>query len=138
MAAAISYQIEIDVERSVRIRVGRLGRFQFPAGRYVYTGSARRNIEARIARHLRQQKALHWHIDWLLAAPGVRIAAVKRLVESECTLNQALGGRIVVPDFGASDCRKGCGSHLRYLGEDCDTQPPTGDFTSAVPGPGAA
>ena len=97
MTASISYQLRIDVKRPVRIRVGRLGRFLFPAGRYVYTGSAKRNLEARIARHLRKEKALRWHIDWLLSAPGVKVAAVKRSGESECILNQKLGGTVVVP-----------------------------------------
>jgi Uri superfamily endonuclease len=118
VAAATSYQLEIDVERTIRIRVGRLGRFLFPAGRYVYTGSAKRNIEARIARHLRKEKTLRWHIDWLLSARGVKVAAVKRSNEDECALNQKIGGGIVVPGFGASDCRNACGSHLRYLGDE--------------------
>ena len=116
MRAAISYQLKIEVERPVRIRVGRLGLFLFPAGRYIYTGSAKRNLEARIARHLRKEKALRWHIDWLLSASAVKVAAVKRSVKSECALNQEIVGRVVVPGFGASDCRNGCGSHLRYLG----------------------
>jgi len=116
MKAAISYQILIDVERPLRIRVGCLGRFLFPNGRYVYTGSARRNLEARIARHLRQEKSLRWHIDWLLSAPGVKVASVKRSGKEECALNQSNAGVVVVAGFGASDCRNGCGSHLRYLG----------------------
>jgi len=115
--AAISYQLRIDVDRPVRVRIGRLGRFLFPAGRYAYTGSAKRNLEARIARHLRKDKALRWHIDWLLSAPGVKVVSVKRSSEDECALNQNLAGAIVAPRFGASDCRKGCGSHLRYLGQ---------------------
>jgi Uri superfamily endonuclease len=115
MTATTSYQLRINVERPVRIRVGRLGLFLFPAGRYVYTGSAKRNLEARIARHLRKEKALHWHIDWLLSAPGVKVATVKRSSESECILNQKVVGIAVVPGFGASDCRNGCGSHLHYL-----------------------
>jgi Uri superfamily endonuclease len=117
MTAAISYQLRIEVKKPVRIRVGRLGRFLFPAGRYVYTGSAKRNLEARIARHLRKKKAFRWHIDWLLSAPGVKVATVRRSGESECILNQKVVGTVVVPGFGASDCRNRCGSHLRYLGE---------------------
>lgn len=117
MTAAISYQLRIDVARQVCVQVGRLGPYILPAGRYVYTGSAMRNIEARIARHLRKEKAIRWHIDWLLAAPGVRIVSVKRSDEVECVLNQKIKGRILVPGFGSSDCRSGCGSHLRYLGE---------------------
>jgi Uri superfamily endonuclease len=117
MTATISYQLGIEVNRPVRIRVGRLGQFLLPAGRYVYTGSAKRNLEARIARHLRKEKVLRWHIDWLLSAPGVKVATVKRSGESECILNQKVVGTAVVPGFGASDCRNSCGSHLRYLGE---------------------
>ena len=115
MTATTSYQLRINVEKPVRIRVGRLGLFLFPAGRYVYTGSAKRNLEARIARHLRKEKALRWHIDWLLSASGVKVATVKRSSESECILNQKVVGIVVVPGFGASDCRNGCGSHLHYL-----------------------
>jgi Uri superfamily endonuclease len=117
VTAAISYQLRIDVKRPVRIRVGRLGNFLFPAGRYIYTGSAKRNLEARIARHLRKEKTLRWHIDWLLSASGVTVAEVSRSCEGECALNQKIAGKIVVPGFGASDCHYGCGSHLRYLGE---------------------
>lgn len=117
MSVAISYQLRIDVARPVRITVGRLGRFLFPAGRYVYSGSAKRNIDARLARHLRKEKAMRWHIDWLLASSGVRVVSVVRSGEAECTLNQKIKGIILVPGFGSSDCRSGCGSHLRYLGE---------------------
>ncbi|MBI2320277.1 MAG: GIY-YIG nuclease family protein [Betaproteobacteria bacterium] len=116
MTTAISYQLGIAVKKPIRIRVGRLGHFLFPAGRYVYTGSAKRNLDARIARHLRKEKGLRWHIDWLLSASGVKVVRVKRSREAECILNQKVLGMIVVSGFGASDCRNGCGSHLRYLG----------------------
>ncbi|MCK9282992.1 MAG: GIY-YIG nuclease family protein [Rhodocyclaceae bacterium] len=108
-----TYQLLIDVPRTLRIAVGALGVCEFPAGRYVYTGSARRNFEARIARHRAQKKRLHWHIDYLLAAPGVRITEVVRSTVAECLLNRATAGAIPVPGFGASDCCAGCGSHLK-------------------------
>jgi Uri superfamily endonuclease len=113
--APISYQLLIELPRAVTVTVGRLGRFRLEAGRYVYTGSARRNLEARIARHLRPDKTLRWHIDYLLAAPGVRVLDVRRSGRDECALNQATRGSTPMPGFGASDCRAGCGSHLRYL-----------------------
>ena len=116
MIAPVSYQLHIDVERPVRCRVGRLGEFDFPAGRYVYTGSARRGLEARIARHLRQDKTLRWHIDYLLAAPGVRVRSVTRSSRPECHWNQATRGRLVARGFGASDCRAGCDAHLKWQG----------------------
>lgn len=108
-----TYQLVIRVARPLRIAVGRFGCFAFPAGDYVYTGSARRNFEARIARHLRKEKTLRWHIDYLLAATGVEVVEVRRSVRDECELNRATAGDIVVPGFGASDCRHGCGSHLK-------------------------
>jgi Uri superfamily endonuclease len=116
MRAETAYQLLIDVPRPVRVTVGSLGTFALPAGRYVYTGSAKRNLEARIARHLRPEKALRWHIDYLLAAPGVEVTQVRRSSRDECRLNQASPGRAVVPGFGASDCNAGCGAHLKLLG----------------------
>jgi Uri superfamily endonuclease len=112
----ITYQLFIDVARPVRVTIGRFGSFAFPAGRYVYTGSARHQIEARIARHLRREKTLRWHIDWLLAAPGVSVSGVHRDAREECVVNRATHGAILIPGFGASDCRAGCGSHLKFLG----------------------
>lgn len=115
MSGYRTYQLLIEIADPVRVRVGRLGTFDFPAGRYIYTGSARRHFEARIARHLRREKTLRWHIDFLLAAPGVSIAGVHRHVEEECAINQATTGRVLAPGFGASDCHAGCGSHLRFI-----------------------
>jgi Uri superfamily endonuclease len=115
----ITYQLLIEIARPVQVSIGRCGRFgefAFPAGRYIYTGSARRNLETRVARHLQREKTLRWHIDYLLAAPGVCIAGVRRYVKEECMINQATPGVVLIPGFGASDCRAGCGSHLKYLG----------------------
>ena len=113
----VSYQLSITLAAAARVAVGRLGVFEFPAGRYVYTGSARRNLEARIARHLRKEKILRWHIDTLLALPEAHVTGVERSMQPECSLNQATAGAVLMPGFGASDCRAGCGSHLKFLGE---------------------
>lgn len=111
-----TYQLHIHLAQPLRLAIGRLGEFDFPAGGYVYTGSARRNFEARVARHLRREKALRWHIDYLLTAPGVTVTEVARSDSGECALNQATAGMVIVPGFGASDCRAGCGSHLKRVG----------------------
>lgn len=116
--AHTTYQLHIVVRKAVQIQIGALGLFGFPPGRYVYTGSARKNLEARIARHRNADKKLRWHIDYLLSHPDVYITRVDTSIEDECTWNQAVGGGVVVPRFGASDCRAGCRSHLRYLGSD--------------------
>ncbi len=117
MADEPTYQLLIRLSLPVRVQVGRLGAFDFPAGRYAYTGSAKRHPEARIARHLSATKRLRWHIDYLLAAPGAAIYQVLRHAAPECPVNQATGGVVLVPRFGASDCRSGCLSHLKFLGE---------------------
>ena len=113
--AARTYQLLIEVAAPVRVAVGRFGEFTFSAGLYCYTGSAVRNFEARIRRHLSPVKKMRWHIDYLLGAPGVRIREVGRFCDDECLVNQRTAGEIPVPGFGASDCRAGCGSHLKRV-----------------------
>jgi Uri superfamily endonuclease len=116
VAAMRSYQLYILLEREIRLAVGRLGSFDFPAGSYVYTGSAKKNLEARVRRHCSRDKKLRWHIDYLLASRHARILRVELSAEEECSLNQAVAGTVLVPGFGASDCVRGCGSHLKWLG----------------------
>ena len=115
LSAPRTYQLLIEVTLQVRVEVGRLGVFDFPAGTYVYTGSARKNFEARVSRHLLPDKKRRWHIDYLLAAPGVVLREVLRYSSPECAINRQLVGEIVVPGFGASDCRAACVSHLKKL-----------------------
>jgi Uri superfamily endonuclease len=110
----ITYQLHIHVEKSIRVRIGKLGIFDFPKGTYIYTGSAKRNIEARIRRHLSKTKKLRWHIDYLLNSPHVMIDHIKRFREPECKINQITQGLIIVSRFGASDCQSQCASHLKY------------------------
>lgn len=113
-----SYQLYIRVARPLRLKIGALGELQFPAGHYVYTGSARRNLAARIARHRRRDKPLRWHIDYLLADPAAVVEWVATGTRAECRWHQATAGRVLHPGFGASDCRAGCGGHLKWLGPD--------------------
>jgi Uri superfamily endonuclease len=116
------YHLVIRLRRATELSVGRFGDWRLPAGWYVYTGSARRGLEARIARHLRSEKRLHWHVDYLLASPDASVVeAVRHWGGSfgECELNQAIehlpGAQVPVPGFGASDCRAGCPAHLFYF-----------------------
>ncbi|MCK5915243.1 MAG: GIY-YIG nuclease family protein [Deltaproteobacteria bacterium] len=111
----ISYALFIRVARIEKITVGRFGSFEFAAGDYIYSGSARKNICARVNRHLSPEKKLRWHIDYLLAAASVNIIKVRISTMAECRLVAAGGGEVVVAGFGASDCVCGCGSHLPLL-----------------------
>ncbi|HIE52247.1 MAG TPA: GIY-YIG nuclease family protein [Armatimonadetes bacterium] len=113
------YQLLLRLPRPRTMQIGRLGRFTFPAGWYVYTGSALNGLEARIARHLRRKKRLHWHIDYLLQQAEIEAVFIYPTQErEECARNAEVlaqpGARIIAPRFGASDCR--CPAHLVYLG----------------------
>ena len=109
----ISYQLHIRVERCVSLKIGKLGTFHFPKGDYIYTGSAKKNIAARVERHKRKHKPLRWHIDYLLSHDKAKVTGVSYSQNSECNCNQAVIGDIVVRGLGSSDCRSGCGSHLK-------------------------
>ncbi len=111
-----SYQLMIKLDTTVSIQIGKLGLFEFPRGYYMYTGSARTNMSARIARHLKKEKTLRWHIDYLTIHPASEIIDVRRSDVEECALNQLIDGEIIAPGFGASDCKAQCESHLKYLG----------------------
>ena len=86
----------------------------------VKTGSAKRGLNARIDRHKRNDKKLHWHIDFLLAAKSAKVTSVDTFEfreGGECALNQSIIGEHIVRGFGASDCRNGCKSHLVRVGK---------------------
>ena len=112
----VTYQLHITLQRSQRIRVGCLAEFLFPVGNYLYTGSARCNLPARVHRHLSRQKKLRWHIDYFLMMPETQITAVGLFSATECHCNQQANGEVLLAGFGASDCQAQCGSHLKYLG----------------------
>ncbi len=110
-----SYQLFINLSQNIEIQIGKLGLFTFPKGTYVYTGSAKINIDKRIARHLSKDKNLHWHIDYLLANEQTKIIKVTKSELSECDLNTDVKGKIIVEGFGNSDCKENCKSHLKFL-----------------------
>lgn len=113
-----SYILLISLEEVACIQVGKLGLFTFPKGYYLYTGSALGGIEARIARHLWQDKRLHWHIDYLLGTATVEEVWVTYQADRlECRLaricRELAGAGIPVKGFGSSDCH--CPAHLVHL-----------------------
>ena len=117
-----SYSLVIHLPRPVSLAVGALGTFEFKKGFYIYTGRAKRNLRARIERHLRSEKRLHWHIDYLLNEESARVTDVvvrPGLERSECAKNRQIaslpGAETCVPGFGASDCANGCGAHLVFF-----------------------
>jgi len=84
-------------------------------GTYAYVGSAfgPGGIRARVGRHLRREKRVRWHIDWITTKDTFK--PVEILVfegeRVETQVSEVLAGRFeAVPGFGASDCREE--SHL--------------------------
>ena len=106
-----SYQLLIKATKDIDLKVGKLGRFIFPVGSYVYTGSAKTNIDKRIERHLTMKKKLYWHIDYLLNNDAVLIIDIKKSQMTECSLNKKTKGTIIIEGFGSSDCNLCCRSH---------------------------
>ena len=113
-----SYQICFLLRKKTSLCIGALGRCSFPAGLYVYTGSAKRYMEARIRRHLSQSRRNRWHIDYLLSHPHARVVRTRRSSLEECVLNQRSRGQSIVRRLGASDCTQHCESHLKFVGKD--------------------
>ncbi|MGD8626516.1 MAG: DUF123 domain-containing protein [Anaerolineae bacterium] len=115
-----TYLLALWLDGEQTIAVGRLGDFRFPAGWYLYAGSALGpgGLAARLGRHRRRLgagKKAHWHIDHLRQRAAWAGAWGRRGSERrECAWARALralpGARLVAPGFGASDCR--CPAHL--------------------------
>ena len=115
-----TYVLALWLDAPHEISVGRLGRFEFPSGWYLYVGSARGpgGLQARLQRHWRRLasgKRAHWHVDYLREHAiwgGAWARCSKRRLE--CVWADVLRRRsdasTVARGFGASDCR--CRSHL--------------------------
>ena len=120
MATKGTYLLLVRLDQNTEVAIGRLGVFAFPAGWYAYAGSALGSggLEARLARHTRSAKRLHWHIDYLL--PHGALEAIWQIASSahlECVWADAIRSlphaHILVSGFGSSDCP--CETHLCYL-----------------------
>jgi sugar fermentation stimulation protein A len=122
------YTLLLFLSQEVTLDIGKLGTQRFPEGYYTYTGSAlgkgSSSLKHRIARHLRREKRKFWHIDYLLADENVSVEAVivaETNEDMECNINSYMksihGATVQVTGFGASDCKKNCGSHLVHFPE---------------------
>ena len=111
-----AYALVIRLETMFAARIGALGEKVLTPGTYIYLGSARGKggMEARVRRHLKQDKRIHWHIDYLTGAGTVTDIALWPGGD-ECALVNHLsagpGVTFPAPGFGSSDCRL-CAAHL--------------------------
>ncbi|MEA3376238.1 MAG: GIY-YIG nuclease family protein [Chloroflexota bacterium] len=128
-----TYVLLLRLPHPATVDVGQLGRFQFSAGWYAYAGSALGpgGLAARVGRHRRGSKSLHWHIDYVRAhADAVAVWYTVGWRRQECVWAEAL---CEIPDasipaygLGASDCR--CPTHLVHF----PTAPDRSHFSAAI------
>lgn len=108
-----TYILILQLKRDLSINIGCFGLINFKKGYYIYTGSARRNVNLRVERHLKKEKKLHWHIDYLTNNKSFEIKLVY-LIENyeECEISKIFyqNNFIFIERFGSSDCK--CKSHL--------------------------
>jgi Uri superfamily endonuclease len=111
------YCLMINLKEKSTIKIGKKGKTIFEKGCYVYVGSALNSLKARINRHLKQEKKLHWHIDYLLKSEQSEIVEVHYTLTKnplECQLAHEISKKgIGMEKFGCSDCK--CHSHLFYF-----------------------
>jgi Uri superfamily endonuclease len=129
-----TYALVLRSDVSTSTRIGRWGHLDVRPGFYIYVGSALGpgGVLARVSRHCRVPKTIHWHIDYLREVASVasvwyrhsQIRVEHRWAEAVAKLNKAEP----VKGFGCSDC--GCESHLFYF----VIEPRLAKFSAAVGG----
>ncbi len=100
-----SYILIIRLNEDRRIRIGSLGEIDFKKGYYCYVGSAYGpgGIEARVKRHLRTEKKMRWHIDYLLKHAEIEKVMVKEGGDEIETGRELSKIYPSIEGFGASD-----------------------------------
>ena len=109
-----SYLLIVELKDDMFISIGKKGKKRFGKGNYVYVGSTLNGLEQRIQRHLRADKKMHWHIDYLLKHAKITDVFYKKSVhKEECDIAKSLDEHLPsIKGFGCSDCK--CESHLFY------------------------
>lgn len=115
------YTLIIRLKEDEEIRIGSLGTIVLGKGFYAYTGSAMGrgalSLPGRVLRHIKRDKKLRWHIDYLTSSRsstvvGIVISHVDR--KFECVVASTINSLTrCVKGFGCSDCK--CLSHLALL-----------------------
>ena len=109
-----TYFLLLRAKKDCKVIVGARGFAEFSKGYYVYVGSAMKNIEMRVFRHLKRAKKKHWHIDYLTTNKNFEVVSVwykESSVKRECFYSKKLERDFeFLAGFGCSDCN--CDSHL--------------------------
>ncbi len=122
-----TYLLEIFASEEFTVKAKKFVGIKFPSGYYYYSGSAQKGYNARLKRHLRRTKTIHWHIDHITTISTNKITTIFLFEEAprerECEVVQTLIREFNLDDtfsgFGNGDC-KTCGTHLLYSKEKID------------------
>ncbi len=109
-----TYLLVMELPKPTILTIGKLGIIHFKKGWYAYVDSAMNGLDQRIQRHLRTDKKIHWHIDYLIHYTTIISVFYKENNQrEECMIAQSLESNFGnIPGFGCSDCS--CKSHLYY------------------------
>ena len=112
-----AYLLVLENAASFTAPVGKLGEVNFMKGFYIYIGSARKNLKARLDRHSRMRKNIHWHIDHIVPA---KMKILKTFpIRRKDDVEENLAGELLdichgfIHGFGSSDSRQP--SHLLHF-----------------------
>lgn len=111
-----AYVLVLDMPEPAPLKIKRLKVDRLGPGTYLYVGSARGpgGLPARLSRHFRAEKRVHWHIDRLTTL-STQMGALAVPDGYECHLAERLlhGGKfkVAASGFGSTDCQA-CESHL--------------------------
>jgi Uri superfamily endonuclease len=113
-----TYILVITLAETQKIKPGKLPEAIYRKGTYLYVGRAKKGLKARIKRHLRNSKNLHWHVDYLLLKAEIADIWIRPNFFGECSTASAIQRFLPSPaasprGFGSSDCR--CPGHLFYF-----------------------
>ena len=118
-----TYALIFSLYDSSQICIGKLGDFFFPAGYYLYIGSALGSggLAGRLYRHIYRSETdgpRHWHVDYLAAKASLQeiwyYSYPNRREHVWAETASGLDGALIpVPRFGASDCH--CPAHLYFF-----------------------
>jgi len=112
-----AYLLILNLKHAVKLDRPRAATDPLQPGWYIYAGSARGpgGIRARLARHFRIDKPMHWHIDQLTGLKEVQMWASPVPEGDECEqvrqLTNSKHFRTACTGFGSTDCRQ-CEGHL--------------------------
>ena len=113
-----TYILLTKLAKNQKIKPGKLPEAYYKNGTYLYVGRARTGLRARIKRHIRRQKKLFWHIDYLLQKAKIVEIWIRQDYFAECNTADEIrnfrpAASKAIQGFGSSDCR--CQSHLFYF-----------------------